>query len=408
MQDFLLSDNTHDRILSKVITICGIEKFLPKLEHLQNLLSDEIKYLEEKTERIFVISGTNGKGETCHYLSNLLEKYQKKSAMWTSPHVLSLCERFIYRGNYISLERLEHLIDIYRDVALKNKLSFYEYLFYLFIKWSESLKVDCLILEVGLGGRYDAVNIFNHPISAIVSISRDHEEFLGNKLSSILKEKYGITRKKGVLYSSIKQKYLNNLLTSWSKRDGIQHYSNFIDDNLDYSTRNYLLAKKMTSDYLCFDLKEEKEVTSSSKGRNEKMTFLTQEFIFIGAHNLDGHRELLKYLMNEKIVFDTIFLSFSTGKEKQINDILNLYQSYQCINIKIFIFNHERAISKKTLLSIKDKKYKEIKVTTNWKDLCEERQVNGDNKKNILITGSYFFIAEVQKHICTHYSDFKF
>lgn len=385
-------------LLERLVELTQKECFRPKLDHLKIILKDDISSLENEIKKIVVIGGTNGKGETAHCLKYLLEKGGGKVALWTSPHVVSLRER-IYNQDFIRAEELSSLIDRYGQDAKKHDLSFYEFFFYLFVKYLKEKTPEYLVLEVGLGGRFDAVNLFSNPLTAIVSISRDHTEILGESLKGILFEKYGITRTGGSLISAVEQGNLVSLLKEWTQRDNIEFNQLSFDDEAHYFERNRAVAKA-----LYFQIKGEsfkgEEMWPESKGRREKVTFEGRNFIFIGAHNLDGHRKMLKYLYSDndfRNQTNNAVISFSTGREKQIPLILELYRKYPCLFEQCYLSNFEgdRAISEDELEGFGCDEFIFIK---HWKRFLSDDFKN----KNIIITGSYFFIAKFQEFLFSH------
>ena len=165
----------------------GAERFA----ELQNYLSAKLKEARSKNWKVVIIAGTNGKGETAHTLNTLALKQEIKVALWTSPHILSLRERFCFEGEDLSYEELE--LALGDEFANQKKegffLGYYETLFSVFLSLALKKNPELLILEVGLGGRFDAVNLMNPDLCLITSIGRDHEEFLGRGHRKILLEK---------------------------------------------------------------------------------------------------------------------------------------------------------------------------------------------------------------------------
>jgi dihydrofolate synthase/folylpolyglutamate synthase len=390
----LYNTDSENQLVSKIESIVGIENYRPKLDTLSKLLASDVDEIEQSEVDIIVVGGTNGKGGVVHNLRSALAKKGKKVALWTSPHVLSICERMVVNNNPISYQQLDNLVEKYREIATEQNLSFYEFLFFLFIKYVKDLELDYIVLEVGLGGTYDAVNIFNKPLCAICSISRDHTNILGNSLVGILKEKYGITRKDGKLISGVEQDHLKRKLLSWTKRDGIELVT--VDDSDDFVHKNKAIAKAIL-EQLNIEVGDDSFDAALSKGRREKMTFLERDFIFIGAHNLDGHRKMLKNLLlqgrNNKD--DVLLLSFSTGREDQIPAIISLYEKgYPCLFAQKYLceFNSPRAVKFHELPEGVRENHSHL---NDWNEIFNDQYKN----KNIYIAGSYFFISEFQRFI---------
>ncbi len=159
-----------------------IKRVLKKLGHPEHNLPPTVH-----------IAGTNGKGSTTAFLRAMATAQGLRVHVYTSPHLVSFCERIVLAGEMIGEDVL---LDILRRVQTANDgqtLSFFEATTAAaFLAFSES-PADILILEVGLGGRFDATNVIDHPAAiAITPIDYDHAEFLGRDLAGIAREKAGI------------------------------------------------------------------------------------------------------------------------------------------------------------------------------------------------------------------------
>jgi len=164
--------------------LARIERVLKKLGHPEHKLPPTVH-----------IAGTNGKGSTTAFLRAMAEAQNLRVHVYTSPHLVSFCERIVLANEMIS-ETV--LLDILARVQKANDgqpLSFFEATTAAaFLAFSET-PADLLILEVGLGGRFDATNVIDHPAAvAITPIDYDHAEFLGRDLAGIAREKAGILK----------------------------------------------------------------------------------------------------------------------------------------------------------------------------------------------------------------------
>ncbi len=165
----------------------------------------------ERSLKIIHIAGTNGKGSTSSMLSQGLKKMGYRVGTYTSPHLFSIRERIKIDGEDIEEEEFARLISFLHPYIEKvaNKKgyfhpTFFETLtaaaFYYFAKKD----VDIVVIETGMGGRFDATNVAYPLISVITHIARDHTNFLGYKLEEIAEEKCGII-KGGIPVVSTKQ-----------------------------------------------------------------------------------------------------------------------------------------------------------------------------------------------------------
>jgi dihydrofolate synthase / folylpolyglutamate synthase len=154
-----------------------------------------------------LIAGTNGKGSTASTLASILTAAGYRTALYTSPHLSRVNERIQIDGLQIPDEdfaRLFFQVDtaaegLVADGALPHHPSFFEVLTAIAFLYFAERRVDIAILEVGLGGRLDATNIVTPLISVITDIALDHQDYLGDTITEITREKAGILRPHGTL-----------------------------------------------------------------------------------------------------------------------------------------------------------------------------------------------------------------
>lgn len=143
---------------------------------------------------IITVGGTNGKGSVCAMLESMLQAAGYRTGLYTSPHLFAYNERVRVDGVPVSDQRLADAFA--RVEAARGGISLTYFEFGTLVAWEifTSAGLDTLIFEVGLGGRLDAVNIFDSDCSIVTSIGIDHVEFLGSTRESIGFEKAGIFR----------------------------------------------------------------------------------------------------------------------------------------------------------------------------------------------------------------------
>lgn len=154
-----------------------------------------------------LIAGTNGKGSTAATLASILAAAGYRTALYTSPHLIRVNERIRIDGVQISDEDFARLYFRVDDAAnrlvaageLPHHPSFFEVLTALAFLYYAEQKIDIAVLEVGLGGRLDATNIVEPLLSIITDIALDHQDYLGNTIAAITREKAGILRPGGLL-----------------------------------------------------------------------------------------------------------------------------------------------------------------------------------------------------------------
>lgn len=167
------------------------EPTLDLMTQLCRRLGDPQKHLS------FVhIAGTNGKGSCAAMLASVLEAAGRRTGRFTSPHLVDFRERIQINGVYINPESMVRLTArIARACEGLPPLSFFELVTALAFLYFEEENCDVVVLECGLGGRYDATNVIPAPLcSVIMPIGLDHTAVLGDSLSRIAGEKAGILR----------------------------------------------------------------------------------------------------------------------------------------------------------------------------------------------------------------------
>lgn len=166
----------------------GLERISAVLELFGNP-QDCLKY--------FHVAGTNGKGSVCAILASVLREAGKKVGLYTSPHIFEYTERIKINGEDISKEDFARLVFEICEIADKNNihLTEFEILTAVMFKYFAENNVDVVVLETGLGGRFDATNVIKNNLCAVIThIDLDHTERLGNTKDKIAFEKAGIIK----------------------------------------------------------------------------------------------------------------------------------------------------------------------------------------------------------------------
>lgn len=148
----------------------------------------------EFTCPVITVGGTNGKGSTCAMLESILLHAGYKVGVYTSPHLLRFNERARINGQMATDEAL---IAAFKEVEAKRNgisLSYFEFTTLAILHLFAQSGLDAVILEVGLGGRLDAVNVIDADVAIVVSVDIDHTEYLGDTREAIGFEKAGIFR----------------------------------------------------------------------------------------------------------------------------------------------------------------------------------------------------------------------
>jgi dihydrofolate synthase/folylpolyglutamate synthase len=140
------------------------------------------------------VGGTNGKGSTCAMLERILLEAGYRVGLYTSPHLLRYNERVRIGGEEASDDVLADAFERVEAARAGTELTYFEFGTLAALAAFAEARVEAAVLEVGLGGRLDAVNIIDADVAAVVSVDLDHQSYLGNDRESIAFEKAGIYR----------------------------------------------------------------------------------------------------------------------------------------------------------------------------------------------------------------------
>ncbi|MEZ0307433.1 MAG: folylpolyglutamate synthase/dihydrofolate synthase family protein, partial [Ramlibacter sp.] len=160
---------------------------------------DRVRQVAQRMELRFecpviTVAGTNGKGSTCAMLEAIALQAGWRTGVYTSPHLVHFEERCRIHGEIVTADALVPHFAKVEQARQDVSLTYFEFTTLAIMSLMAASRLDVAILEVGLGGRLDAVNIIDTDCAVITSIDLDHMEFLGNDRESIGREKAGIMR----------------------------------------------------------------------------------------------------------------------------------------------------------------------------------------------------------------------
>lgn len=150
--------------------------------------------LSPPPHRVFTIAGTNGKGTTAHYLAALMDAAGCRTGVYTSPHLVRYNERIRVAGKLATDQELVTAFEAVETARQTDALTYFEFGTLAALWLFDRAELDAWVLEVGLGGRLDAVNALDADFSLITSVDLDHQDWLGDSIELIAAEKAGILR----------------------------------------------------------------------------------------------------------------------------------------------------------------------------------------------------------------------
>ena len=160
------------------------------------LLLEKLGNPHLKLAPIIHVAGTNGKGSVTSYLRTIYEKNGLKVHTYTSPHLIRFNERIRINSHLIKSDYLSSLLEECEEKNNGKPITFFEITTAAALLAFSRNESDLILLETGLGGRFDATNIINQSMCSVITpISMDHMNFLGSNLLKIAGEKIGIVKK---------------------------------------------------------------------------------------------------------------------------------------------------------------------------------------------------------------------
>ncbi|MGH8797365.1 MAG: bifunctional tetrahydrofolate synthase/dihydrofolate synthase [Caldimonas sp.] len=180
-----------------------LDEWLARCERMHpkeiDLTLDRVRQVKERLALgfeapVIVVAGTNGKGSTCAMLESIALQAGYRVGLYSKPHLVHFEERCRVNGAMVAgTDLLPHFAAV-EAARGEVSLTYFEFTLLAITRLLASLPLDLVILEVGLGGRFDAVNAFDSDCAVITSIDIDHAEFLGSDRESIGREKAGVMR----------------------------------------------------------------------------------------------------------------------------------------------------------------------------------------------------------------------
>ena len=332
----------------------GLERIEAIMEKLGN---------PEKKLKTIIVGGTNGKGTTCYKLEDLIKNNNLKVGCFTSPHLHTIRERFRIDGKIIERNDFVEIFNRVNRVAEKNGIlvTYFEITTVMAYLYFENNKVDLAVMEVGMGGEFDAVNIGRGDIVVLTTLGLDHVEYLGNTIKEI-----GTTKGKIV-------KEYSEVITGWQKE-------------------NWRLIPECVKIQFGEDSDEWVECVSNLLGiKYEKRTVkisgrmeIQNNFILDGAHNFQALERLMKRVDTvEKIIF-------SCMKDKDVDRMLSTLPG----NVELLLcpMKNKRGMSVKDMIKAAERNQNKYRSFESIKNAIE----NIDKQKT-LITGSFYCVSEARE-----------
>ncbi|HEX4027920.1 MAG TPA: folylpolyglutamate synthase/dihydrofolate synthase family protein [Rhizomicrobium sp.] len=217
----MLSETTRsDAVLKRLLTLHP-KKIDLALDRILRLLAG-LGNPHLKLPPVIHVAGTNGKGSACAFTRAMLEAQGLKVHVHTSPHLVRFHERIRLAGKLISEEALVSLLEEVEEVNQGREITFFEITAAAMFLAFSRYPADAVVLEVGLGGAYDATNVVPNPAMTVIQpVGMDHKEFLGDDLAGIAAEKAGIIKKGSPLVVGPQNEIARHVILRQADRLGV-------------------------------------------------------------------------------------------------------------------------------------------------------------------------------------------
>lgn len=404
-----------DQVIKRIYSL---PKLHPKndLSYIRRILK-QLNNPQDSVKTIHV-TGTNGKGSTSYYLSNLLQKAGQKTGLFVSPYIYEFNERIQLNGKNISnndliktANEIETAIEIIKKDDPNFSLVTFEYEVALAFQFFAQENCDYAVIEVGIGGEHDKTNVIIPEVSVITTIGLDHEKIIGPTLKDIAEEKSGVIKSnKPVVLGNVPQNVLEILLNKAQSENsksfllGRDFQIKIMPDVIEYQDSKNLYnfaLRPLVEAYdigvavqaiqllqLDLDRKKIEEAINETRipGRYDVIQ-TSPEIIVDGAHNLQAMENLLNLVRKKKK--GQIYVLLGMMKDKDLGPVTKLFKDEKVTLTRI---DYPRAARLEDFP-------KEAQKEFEYKENFEEAYTSLKNKLQaddmLLVTGSFYLVGAV-------------
>jgi len=389
-----------------------------------------------KTCPSILVAGTNGKGSVCAMLARILAEHGLKVGLFTSPHLVKVEERIrigeslISQNDFCRLLSLirERIAVLMREDKLGNHPTFFETLTILALLYFSEKKTDMAVLEVGMGGRFDATNVVKPLVSVITSVSKDHQEYLGTKIGQIAFEKAGIIKPGVPVVCGIDGGEAHRVIRKRARELGAPFLGVFDEPgrfkakklkgryrfSYRIGNRTYRFSPHLRGAHQgrnaavaiaaasilseCWStLKKNKIIrgieSADWEGRLEVVS-RRPDVILDGAHNEGGARTLNAYV--EDFIKPPVVLIFGMMKDKNIKRVADiLFPTVK--RVILTSIPYSRAASPAEIWLTARKFRRKIALEHTLKKAIEIARAEAGSRGTVIISGSLFLVGEAKK-----------
>jgi dihydrofolate synthase/folylpolyglutamate synthase len=368
--------------------------------------------------KVIVVGGTNGKGTTTEFLGQLLVSKHKIVGTFTSPHLFNFNERIKINGKPVSDESIVESFKLIEENRGSTNLTYFDFSTLAALIIFNKSKVDYMVLEIGLGGRLDPVNIVDSDIAILTNVELDHQDWLGEDRESIGKEKADIFKlHKPVIIgqhevpNSVREKTLETKNQTFCVGEEFDYQVDDLNKKWTFTFKgerqvsypdiklNSFSVSSISCALTAFCLLEEEVSLDMGavfdsldlKGRCE---LIDNRYLLDVSHNESSARYLSSFIernFKDRTVINAVF---GVMEDKDVNSILEPLAAR--IN-KWYVTSAEieRSMATKKLADIINSKYpKDMEIVGSVTEACMKAQEETEEGGLILIFGSFYTVAE--------------
>lgn len=373
------------------------------------------------------IAGTNGKGSTAAMITAFAKAHGLRVGTFTSPHMDIIRERIQLDGVPLEEEPFGQAASVVREVEQRlfeewGAFNYFEILTAMMFVVFQQEAVDLAIIEVGIGGLLDNTNVGHPLVSVITTIGLDHQDLLGSTLEEIAAQKAGIIKSGqqvvvgpvtcecmdvirgvasekgaavqafGEVFSLVEDSYQDEALTIPLEQLALQ--GAFQKENASVAIRAFQSWMEATGRSMQTKLVESSLPVVSWPGRMEVLQE-TPLVIIDGAHNLPAIERLIQNMTARVGKKQTLLFSALTRKDSQ-QMLLRLQEALPDVNIILTSFHSSKgqSIARSDMEMVLGSS--KISYEESFEDVIERFARSTDNKSELWVTGSLYFIAEVR------------
>jgi dihydrofolate synthase / folylpolyglutamate synthase len=411
----------------------GIKLGLERINHIARELGDP-----QKKYKLIHVGGTNGKGSVCKFLESVLSSSGYNVGVYTSPHLQHISERIVVGNNRITDGELILLVNKIKPIVdgmleKENAPTFFEVFTALAFQYFSDKNVDFAVIEVGLGGRYDATNIVDPAISIITNVSLEHQNILGKNIEDIAFEKAGIIKNNVPVITASKNSALKIIeeiakeknapistigKKNWKRLNSCIDNQEFLIKGFlkDYPVRTSMMGRhqgenitlalaaieklQMNGTYITDTSIIEGIEKTVNPGRMEIVSY-DPLVLLDGAHNKAGMQTLVDTLKND-FEYDRLIVVLGILSDKDIRSMLSMITPFTAFFV-ITKSNNARACDPNELKKMIEKLgYKnEVVVKERILDALEYSKSIAKKEDLICVTGSLFTVGEARDYLST-------